>query len=329
MEKKKILILAGIFLALLAVVLLLETPHKKKAGKKDRYLVSLDAGKVKNISIKKGGEETVLVKKGDRWVVENKDDFPADSKAVTDILNHVSGLETMQLVSRNPEKAAIFETDASGIEVKAEGEGTNAHFYVGKNGPDFNSNYVRREGSDEVYLSAKFIKHAFEKPDFRSRKIFDLDEKQITRMDFQFPDREIELVQDADANWKQVKGEPYNAKKDGAEALVENLKNLRIDDFVEKPEEKQFEKIQLEISFNCEDGYEDKLIVAEKNKDENFIFVKSASSPRHYKIYDYQINKFTDRLKDLKEEPPPPEKPDSGKKEPSAPPLPAKSKESK
>jgi hypothetical protein len=319
MEKKKIIILAGIFLALLVVVLMLEKPYQTKVERPDKYLVAIDSQKVSTITVKKKEEETILSKKGDQWVVENKDNFPADPDVVADILKLLDGLETVQLVSKNPEKVNIFEVDTvSGIEVKAEGKGTNAHFYVGKNGQDYNSNYIRREGSDEVYLSSDFIRRFFDRPDFRSRKIFDLKDREITRLVYKFPDREIELVRDADKNWKQIKDKPYNAKKDAVESLITGLENLKIDEFVDKPEEKKFDNPQFELSFNCQDGYENTLVAAQKGKDDNRIFIKSALKPYQYKVYEHQINRLTDKLKDLKEPPPPPpteEKTDSKKEQ--------------
>ena len=219
----------------------------------------------------------------------------------------------MKLVSKNPEKASIFEVNAeSGIEVKAEGEGVKAHFYVGKNGKNFNSNYIRREGSDEVYLSSEFIRRFFDRPDFRSRKIFDLEDREITRLYCKFPDREIELVQTPEETWKQLKGEPYNAKKNGVESLINGLNNLKVDEFVDQPDEKKFENPQLELSFNCEDGYENTLVIASKGKDDTHLFVKTASEPYQYKILEYQLKRLTDKLKDLKEIPA------SEKKEPAS-----------
>lgn len=305
MEKKKIYILAGVFLALLVVVLILEKPYKNPDKKANKTLIKVDSQKVGRITIRKKEEETVLIKKGDQWVVENKNNFPADPDAIEEILKQLENLETVKLVSKNPEKANIFETNAdSGIEVKAEGEGVKKiHFYVGKNGPDFNSNYIRREGSDEIYLSAEFIRRFVDRPDFRSKKIFDLKKRTITRLYYKFPDREIELVKTPDDTWKQLKGEPYNAQKEIVEALVNNLKSLKIDEFVDQPDEKKFENLQLELSFNCEDGYENTLVIARETKGEPHTFVKTASKKRQYKIIQYQIKRLTDKLKDLKEIP--------------------------
>jgi hypothetical protein len=315
MEKKKILILAGIFLALLFVVLILEKPYQTKKVRTDQYLINTDSKKVDKITINKKDQETVLVKKGDRWFVENKGNFPADPVILTEILEKLDGLETVQLVSKNPEKVNIFEVTAeSGIEVKAEGERSKVHFYIGKNGQDFNSNYVRREGSDAVYLTRESLRHTFDVPEFRSQKIFNLQDCQVIQLSYKSQNRETELVQEDEDIWMQIKGEPYKAKKDSVESLISALKALRVDDFVENPEEKKFENPHMELSFKCEEGYENTMVVAQKGKDDSHFLVRSASDPYQYKLSKHTIDQFIVKLKDLKEEQAPEEKTDMKEK---------------
>jgi len=315
MEKKKILILAGIFLALLLVVLIFENPSRTKKDRSDQYLINTNSQKIDKITIKKKDQETVLVKKGERWFVENKGNFPADPVILTEILEKLDGLETAQLVSKNPEKAGIFEVTAeSGIEVKAEGEQSKVHFYIGKNGQDFNSNYVRREGSDAVYLTRESLRQTFDAPEYRSQKIFNLQDCQITQFGFKSQGQEIELVHEDEDIWMQTKGEPYKAKKDRVESLISELKALRVDDFVENPEEKTFENPHMELSFKCEAGYENTLLVAQQGKDNSHFLVKSASDPYQYKLAKHTVDQFINGFKDLKEEPAPEKKSDTKEK---------------
>lgn len=304
MEKRKILILAGIFMALLVAVLLLERP--KNVKKQVVSSIKVDSQKVDKITINKVNKETVLVKKDGRWVVANQDNLPVDPEAINDILIKLENLTSVRLVSRNPEKAKIFEVDeTSGIVVKAEGDGANAHFYIGKNGPDFNSNYIRTKGSDAVYLTNEFIRRSFDRPDFRSWNIFNLKDRRFTRLIYKFPDREIELLREADDSWKQVKNEPYDADKDAVVSLILSLKGLRIDEFVKVADDAVFEEPQLSVSFECEDGYQGSLVVAQKHdENESLIFIKSASSTHQYKISQSKIAKLTEKLKDLAKKPP-------------------------
>ena len=96
------------------------------------------------------------------------------------------------------------------------------------------------------------------------------------------------------------------------ESFIDSLKNFMIDEFVEEPDEKKFENPQLRLSFNCEEGQENTLVVARKSKEDTSIFIKSASEPYQYKVSEYQIKRLTNELEDLKEVPSPPaqEKPD-------------------
>jgi len=85
-----------------------------------------------------------------------KDGFsPADSGLVQIALEKIVSLKKGEPVSVNPDKQATFEVGDSGktfVKVYAGKEEPAGVLFVGKNGPDWNSNYARLAGSDTVYL---------------------------------------------------------------------------------------------------------------------------------------------------------------------------------
>jgi hypothetical protein len=90
-------------------------------------------------------------------------EYAADTAAVSSVTEKVSSMKKSILVSNNPEKQEIFEVDSvNGVlveitDVKGKSYGT---LRVGKGGPDYNSNYVRSIGSDDVWLVSGGVKGA-------------------------------------------------------------------------------------------------------------------------------------------------------------------------
>lgn len=120
--------------------------------------------KANRIELSKEGERKVFLKLNAEWREENAT-TSAKPELFKNILDAVKELKKSGLVSRNPQKRAIFNVDEQGLEViiKKDLE-TLAHFYVGKRGQDFLSNYYRKEGEDEVYLSSKLLDQIFMSP---------------------------------------------------------------------------------------------------------------------------------------------------------------------
>ncbi len=91
-------------------------------------------------------------------------DYPVDSAMMASVVEKLQTMKKDELVSQNPEKQGVFEVDsASGILVSvSDNTGRQlALFRIGKNGPGWSSHYVRRDGSNDVYLVRGSIKYAF------------------------------------------------------------------------------------------------------------------------------------------------------------------------
>jgi hypothetical protein len=81
--------------------------------------------------------------------------FPADGALVQIALEKITSLKKGEPVSGNPEKQAAFEVGDSArsfVKIYAGKDAPAGVLLVGKNGPDWNSNYARLTGSDTVYL---------------------------------------------------------------------------------------------------------------------------------------------------------------------------------
>jgi len=89
---------------------------------------------------------------------------PADASLVQIAVERIVSLKKGDLISGNPEKQSTFGVDSaslSSIEIYVNNKSEPAGVLkIGKNGPDWSSNYVRLDGSDEVYLISGGLRQA-------------------------------------------------------------------------------------------------------------------------------------------------------------------------
>lgn len=196
--------IAGIVLgALLVYVLVVERPFtdsvRGPAKKKTLLFPAVDPAAASRIEIKAAGRISSLEKEGGSWRVVSDGGFPADSKAVSDLLARVDTLAVGPVVSENPSKRSTFGVDESGAEVRIEGaSGTMAHFWVGRSTPDYSGVFLRPEGSDQVYGIGGITRYVFDRgaQTWRDRKIVPFDAELVRKVTVAYNDTLLTLVRE-------------------------------------------------------------------------------------------------------------------------------------
>jgi hypothetical protein len=168
------------FLLILLIAIILERPWK--SAQKENKTLGINPERVSIIEIREKENHLRLVREDGNWFVEKEGKRArADSSAVERALSNIGDLRG-DVISKNPQKYELFEVteDKSTILTFLSSEGeTLLVLYVGKKGPDYSSNYVRRGGSEEVYLIGSYIKPQFH-TDFRrwrNKRVLYFDEK--------------------------------------------------------------------------------------------------------------------------------------------------------
>ena len=233
-----------IVLAVVAAALLLWGAWLKPSC--DRRRESIPAGPIfgkarwedaAEIRIRAAGDSVVLRKPGGMWQVATEGDHPADTAAVRGIFEKVRGFDRRYLRSRNPEEQKTFEVDdASGTEVRfADAQGrVLADFRLGKNGPDFRSQYLRPAGSSDVYLIPDYLRSAFDpqRPTWRERAIFAFDRDKATRIAF-FPENlpPVRIEKTADGKFKVAGPDSFAVRQNLIDSALRTLSALRCDGY--------------------------------------------------------------------------------------------------
>lgn len=91
--------------------------------------------------------------------------FPADPQKVAQILEIFTGLKKRAPVSTNPEKQGLLHLTNVSLNVTLLNQDGNklARLFLGKQGPDIFSTFIRDENSSEVYLVNKHLQGIFDR----------------------------------------------------------------------------------------------------------------------------------------------------------------------
>lgn len=250
MNAKTWRLLLGLLGVLLLYVLVVERPWQDdirgpEPRKQAHLFEALDPSAVTAIEIRSGGKTTRLEKSAGAWGVSSEGGFPADEKAVTDLLARVDTLRAGAVVSTNPARRATFGVDTSGVEVNfLAGTRSQAHFWVGGSTPDFAGSFVRPEGGDRVYGAGGVSKYQFDRSGqgWRDRKLFKLSGENIRLLTLTHADSTVTLTRQGtdsllvsawnlDSN--QPGEKPGTARREQVVSLVRQLENLTADAFPE------------------------------------------------------------------------------------------------
>jgi hypothetical protein len=232
--KRPLVVLALILLALvfIAIIVLQQPGEKSSSGLLGEKLVTYDSSAVDRLEIVSPSGEIVLSREAGKWMLKAPVEYRADEAAVTAAIGQGKSIELKSLVSDNPVKQGVFQVDSSGTMVRVFEHGTErAVFHVGKMSSSYTESYVRREGSNDVYLAEGILSYVFGRSakEWRDKTIFKADRASITSVRFQYGDTTFTLTQQ-DSLWA-IGGDRATATP--VSALLGALSNFQTDDFLD------------------------------------------------------------------------------------------------
>ncbi len=138
--------------------------------------------------------------------VEKSPSFRADAERVAEALQKIADVSVGAAVSRKRESRNKLGVGAVALQVQAKNSAGKvvAYLYIGKSGPDFFSNYVRVDGSDEVYLAGGRLRGAFPTmvSDWRDKKVWRLDPAEISSIKLTRKEDGFTLAKTATGAWE-------------------------------------------------------------------------------------------------------------------------------
>jgi len=259
------------------------------------------------IEIKTRGKTVSLVKQENWMVALNEGSYPADKGEVENIFKTVNNMQRESIVSTDPNKYPVFELDpVNGVEVKISRSDHTllAHFFVGKNGPDLISTYIRIEGEKDVLLLSGMIKPAFDKElkDWRDKTIFNLKAEDIVQVDILSQKKKTSLKKGEKGDWEMAEPEQEKVKKDAVEGMVNTLATLKAYDFEDGADLKGcgLTSPSTKIQIGMKD-YVMYTILIGKEKDSSKRYVKREDNPTVFLVQNFDLGPILKEPTELKE----------------------------
>ena len=239
-------------------------------------------------------------------------EYSVDSASISAALEKITALKKDALISSNPEKQKIFEVDSANgnfIEVTDLSGKLAGSFIIGKSGPDYNSNYIRTIGSNDVFIARGGIRNALfsDLKRWRDKSILKFDKSTAKGITLAKKDSAmITLAQSDTGNpWKII--EPINspAKTEEVDGILNKLSTLNASDFQDEVLEDSamgFDNPELGVTVSFKNGSSRNILFGKKNEDKKY-WIKTDGKEQIFLIGEYYFNQINSKLEDLKGEP--------------------------
>jgi len=243
------MVLAGI-LVLQLVVWGITSIDRQHVTEQKPFL-SQDTSQIDYVHIKNKDGEVTLQKVGGNWKVTSPYNFPANDSYTGTLVEKLAELKLESFITGSKDKWKDYEVDDSSaayVEAGRQG-GVMDKFYCGKPSKTYTHTYIRRAGSDDVWLVSGTPRSSFTRrpKDWRDKSILELDRTMIERVELKFPDETVTLVRDisspkqdttlvkGDTTWKVMtgKGSPLMADDKPLNRFFNTLSKLRALDFLD------------------------------------------------------------------------------------------------
>ncbi len=339
MKGNKLVLLTVILVVAVGAIILNENLSNKKPSQKEKkFFAELSEQSIGVVTISEGEKTIRLKRKGEVWVVAqpagdaavqpaaatplataesaaastDEVEYPVDSASISTAIEKVTSLKKDALISENPEKQPIFEVDSvKGINVTiADNSGNEiGSFIIGKNGTDYNSNYIRMKGSNEVYLSSGGIRYSFftDLKRWRDKTILRFDKATAKGITLNKKGGEMITLSHADSGdtWQILEPIQNPAKTAMVTGILEKLAALTATDFQDEPlpdTETGFDSPELGVTISFTNGSSRNILFGKKNSDNKY-WVKTDGKEQVFLIGEYTVNEVNKTLDDLKADP--------------------------
>lgn len=272
--KRNILILSALFVVVLAVFLVYNSAEKKRLSAENIHeFFWADSNLIDSIAVKYG-TWTHLFRRDGRWqmIVDAGLTYPAAGTDISDAIRSTNEMVLSDLISINPDKRDKFTVDTiMGTVIEFYGRGESlSRFVLGKIGQDMTHTYVRRVGSDSVFLAKGHFSSIYTKPpsSWMDRQVFTFGPDAVRELGWAFPDREIRLRRAEPGTYQLSRSPGFSwVDCDSAKAAFEfNLIAQLYYGAFQPPErehEASFEKPLLKLSVIDTTGVEHRLLFAD------------------------------------------------------------------
>ena len=258
----------------------------------------LDSAEVDAISVRDGENRTQLKRGPSGWVIASDNDFPADREGVNRLLRETIGLSMNDVASRKAEKHVRFEVDsASATEVRLDvQDNTVARFFVGKEGPDMSSQYVRAAGREEVFLQAGRLRDAYTRQHatWRNKTVLEVESDEVHTIELLRGEERLVFESDLEGNWTVAEPMGFDPVEPLVIAMARVMTRLTASGFPDEDEKgnEGFDAPGVVINATLFNGTAFSLEIGRERDDQPGWFVRKGGEDIVYVVPSSRLNNF-------------------------------------
>jgi Domain of unknown function (DUF4340) len=243
-------------------------------------------------------------------------EYPADSSLIQTALDKLKTMKKDDIISENPAKQAELEVDTiHGLRVDlANDKGAAfATFYLGKNGADWSSTFVRMKGSNDVYLVGGSVKYSFfaDKNRWKDKSIVKVDRAFAKAVTIAKADTVIQLAltapspKDSAAKpaWLIVSPVKDTAKGPEIDKIFNTLSSLpamEFEDAALSDDSMGFAKPYCTVAVSMENGDKKTVIIGKQKAADGRRWVRTPDKNATFLIPKYSVDNLDRSINGLK-----------------------------
>jgi len=226
----------ALVLALLAGAYYALEAKGKKSGGDANQLYRVDEKEIETISIRRGGEQVVLRRDVDAWLMIEPVQAKADNAEITSLLNAITSARLERTINEEPKSLGEYGLDRPAITltVSLKGDKPLSNLLLGDKNPNGFSVYAKREDMPPVFLVADSLRSRLDRKatDLRDKTLLHVEPDKVKRLELSGKGRSISLSNAGTDQWEMV--QPIKAKADSSAVrdLLWKIRNARVKEFL-------------------------------------------------------------------------------------------------
>jgi hypothetical protein len=239
MNDKKLTILGiiAVCMVIWAVVQSRISSGPKARPEQMAYLIQgLDPADIGSIVLGTGDSAVTLKREGERFVVTNKDNYPADPREINNLLTECLETRTSQFITDNPanhEDLQVTEEKARGVvKFLKPDSSVLTGIIIGKDRELGEGSYVRLASGDKVYVAPNVLSFGGQAMGYIKQELISVKREDIQSVVVFSPGGEYSLKAGEDGKTVVLENMPAGKrlKSSDSETVFSALTNLRFDD---------------------------------------------------------------------------------------------------
>ncbi len=164
------------------------------------------------------GKQDIELRRETHGWVWNQEHYPADPTGLRQLLLKLSERPVGDLITNNPERAALFQLkepqanawkdgeDAVRLQLLKQDGSALLDVLLGKNQTDAQGQYIRLASSSEIYVYPEKLPVPDNPQEWLDRQLFDFPAGLVTQLTFTTPDKDILPLQKVQGQWTLAGG---------------------------------------------------------------------------------------------------------------------------